>query len=128
MIRHWTRFNGKPNHSNRDKVRITLNWKSSLMLNRTAFEAIGRPAAVELMFDRTYGIIGVMPIRTDAHNAFPVKPVLKGSYRRINAASFCLNFEICVEKTVMFLEPFINPDGVLELNLAKTMLVTRGSR
>ena len=128
MIRHWTRFNGTPNHSYRDKVRITLNWKSSLMLNRMAFEIIGRPAAVELMFDQTYGIIGLKPIRTDAHNAFPVKPVLKGSYRRINAASFCLNFDIRVEKTIMFLDPLINPDGVIELNLAKTMLVIRGSR
>ena len=128
MIRHWTRFNGKPNHSSRDKMRVTINYKSSLMLNRAAFEAIGRPAAVELLFDQTYGIIGVKPVRPDAHNAFPVKPILRGSYRRINAVSFCLHFELRIEKTMLFLEPSIEPAGVLELNLAKTMTVTRGSR
>ncbi len=128
MIRPWTKFNGKPNHSFRDKMRVTINHKSSLMLNRVAFEAIGRPAAVELLFDQTYGIIGVKPIRPDAHNAFPVKPVLKGTYRRINAASFCLHFDLRIEKTMMFLDAAIEPDGVLELNLAKTMTVTRGSR
>lgn len=108
-------------------MRVTINYKSSLMLNRAAFEAIGRPA-VELLFDQTYGIIGVKPVRPDAHNAFPVKPVLRGSYRRINAASFCLHFELRIEKTMLFLEPSVEPAGVLELNLAKTMLVTRGSR
>jgi hypothetical protein len=128
MIRHWTKFNGKPNHSYRGKMRVTINYKSSLMLNLAAFEALGRPAAVELMFDQTYGMIGVKPVRPDAHNAFPVKTVLKGTYRRINAASFCRHFDLRIEKTIIFLEPMIEPAGVLELNLAKTMLVTRGSR
>ena len=128
MIRHWTTFNGKPNRSFKDKIRVTLNWKNSLMLNRTAFESLGRPAAVELLFDQTYGMIGVKPVRPDAHNAFPVKPVLKGSYRRVNLAPFCLHFDLRIEKTVLFLEPYVDPDGVLILNLAKTMLVTRGSR
>ena len=43
------------------------------MLNRVAFEALRRPTAVELMFDRTYGMIGIKPVRPDAHNAFPVR-------------------------------------------------------
>lgn len=51
MIRHWTSFNGKPNRSFTDKMRVTLNYKSSLMLNRRAFEELGRPLAVELFFD-----------------------------------------------------------------------------
>ncbi len=98
------------------------------MLNRMAYEAIGRPMAVELLFDLMSGRIGIKPIRPDAPNAFPVKNVLRGTYRRINAAPFCLHFDLKVDKTLMFLAPFVEPDGVLELDLAKTMPVTRGSR
>ena len=128
MIRHWTKFNGKPNRWDREKIRVTINRGSTLMLNRVAFEALRRPNAVELMFDRTYAIIGIKSVRPDAHNAFPVRTVLNGTYHRISAASFCLFFGVKVEKTVLFLEPTIDRDGVLELNLAKTMFVTRGSR
>lgn len=63
--------------------------------------------------------------RPDAHNAFPVRTVLKGTYRRVNLAPFCLHFDLRIEKTILFLEPFIEPGGLLELNLAKTMIVER---
>jgi hypothetical protein len=128
MIRYWTPFNGKPNHSNRGKVRVTISPKSAILLNRLAFETLGRPAAVELMFDHTYGIIGLKPTKPEAHNAFPVVSAVNGYYRRINAASFCRHFNIRLEKTMLFLYPTIEPDGVMELNLTKTMTVTRGSR
>lgn len=128
MIRYWTKFNGRPNHSSRGKMRVTINWKRTIMLNQMAYEAIGRPMAVELLFDQMFGRIGIKPIRPDAPNAFPVKPVLKGTYRRINAAPFCLHFELKIEKTLMFTAPIVDPNGVLELDLSQTMPVTRGSR
>ncbi len=127
MIKHWTVFNGKPNRSMRDKIRVTINLKGAIILNRRGFEELGRPAAVELFFDRTYGIIGVKKTRPDAHNAFPVKQAAKGNSYRINANPFCLFFDINIQRTTLFLDPFINPDDVLELNLAKTMFVKLGS-
>lgn len=128
MIKYWNTFNGKPNHANRGKPRVTISPKSAILLNLRAFDALGRPAAVELMFDQTYGVIGLKPTRPEAHNAFPVVPAVDGYYRRINAASFCRHFNITVEKTMLFLEPMMEADGVMELNLTKTMSVTRGSR
>lgn len=127
MLRHWTVFNGKPNRAMKDKIRVTINLKGALILNQKAFQDLGRPMAVELMFDRTYGVIGVKKTRPDAHNAFPVKKASKGNAYRINANPFCLFFDLRVEKTTLFLDPFINPDDVLELNLAKTMWVKLGS-
>ena len=128
MIRHWTSFNGRPNWSYRDKVRVTLNFKSMLLLNRTAFEQLGRPTAVELFFDRTYGIIGVKKTRPDAHNAFPVKAVPNSSHRKIYISSFCVNFDIKIDRTVVFFDAFVNPDGMLELSLAKISRASRGAR
>lgn len=128
MIRYWTPFNGKPNNADRGKVRVTISQKGIILLNRVAFETLGKPQAVELYFDRTYGVIGLRPTRPDAHNAFPVLPNSDGYNRRIDAASFCRHFDIRLEKrTMLFLEPAIDPSGILELNLAKTMTVTRGS-
>lgn len=129
MIRYWTPFNGKPNHANRGKVRVTIGPKGAILLNRVAFETLGKPPAVEMYFDMTYGVIGLKPIRPDAHNAFPLVSAVGGYYHRINAASFCRHFDIRLEnRTMLFLEPTFDPSGVLELNLAKTMTVTRGSR
>ena len=127
MISHWTVFNGKPNRSMKDKMRVTINYKGAIILNRIAFQDLGRPLAVELRFDKTYGIIGIKPTRPDAHNAFPVKQAVKGNAYRINAGPFCLHFDVRVEKTTLFLEPFINPEGILILNLAKTMWIKLGS-
>ena len=129
MIRYWTPFNGRPNRANRGKERVTLGPRGTILLNLVAFETLGKPQAVEMLFDQTYGVIGMKPTRPDAHNAFPVVPTHGGYYRRVNAASFCRHFDIRLEKkTMLFLEPALDPTGVLELKLAKTITVTRGSR
>jgi hypothetical protein len=111
----------------RDKMRVTINQKGAIMLNRKAFEELGSPVAVELSFVTGHSEIGIKPTDPDAVNAFPVVPKAAGSSCRINAGPLCLAHDIRIEKTTLFLEPVINPEGILELKLAKTMWVTRGS-
>jgi hypothetical protein len=111
----------------RDKMRVTINQKGAIMLNRKAFEELGSPAAVELSFITGHSEIGIKPIDPEAENAFPVVPKAAGSSCRINAGPLCLAHDIRIEKTTLFLEPVINPEGILELKLAKTMWVARGS-
>ena len=130
MMRNWTIFEGKPHGADRDKPRVTINHKRVILLNGPAFEAIGRPKAVELCFDRKYGIIGLRPLKDpqDTKNAFPLKPKRPGSYWTITAAAFCTHFNIRIEGTQVFTEPTLDHTGILELDLAKTQKTVRGGR
>jgi hypothetical protein len=130
MIRNWTIFEGKPNAADRGKPRVTINHKRVILLNKAAYEAIGRPPAVELCFDRKYSVIGLRPLRDpkSIKNAFPLNPKRPGSYWTITAASFCRHFDIRIEGTQLFTEPTLDRNGVLELDLAKTQLAGRGCR
>lgn len=49
MIEQWTEFQGGPNRTDRDKPRVTLNNRGVMLLNRTAYDALGMPAAVKLL-------------------------------------------------------------------------------
>ncbi|NOT48493.1 MAG: hypothetical protein HOP17_12180 [Acidobacteria bacterium] len=128
MIRYWTKFNGRANDSRVGKMRVTINNRNVIMMNRQAYEALGDPTAVELMFDQMFNRIGIKAIRRDAPNAFLIKTQLKGTYRRINAAPFCHHFDLKFDKTRLFVSPRIQPDGVLELDLAETVMIGRGAR
>lgn len=128
MIKHWTRFEGRPNGADRDQVRVTLSPKKVILLNRVIFEAMGEPAAVELLFDETRKVIGLQPIERTRRNAFPVKQNKSGRHRTVQASAFCTHFGITVDRTVQFQHVDLDSEGVLELDMAKTVTVGRGSR
>lgn len=128
MIKHWTKFEGRPYGAARDEARVTLGPKKVIMLNRIAYEALGTPQAVELMFDETQKIIGLKPAELRRANAFPLK-VKKGSqHRLIFAGAFCTHFGIRVDRTVLFNEIDIDNEGVMTLEVAKAVNVGRGAR
>jgi hypothetical protein len=62
---------------------LTIQKRGNFSLNRAAFDALGQPAAVELLFDRVQRIVGFRP--TDEHNrrAYPVR-------KQQNAASYLI--------------------------------------
>ena len=128
MIKHWTRFEGRPYGADRNQVRVTLSPKKVILLNRVAFEALGGPAAVELLFDETRKVIGLKPIERNRRNAFLVKSKKQGNHRTINAGAFCTHFGITVDRTVQFQHVDLDNEGVLELDMAKTVHVSRGAR
>jgi hypothetical protein len=97
-------------------------------MDKEIFEAIGRPATVEMFFDAQRNMIGLRPANKALHTAFPLKDKKGASHRMINAGAFCTHFGIRVEGTVLFQRPFIDRDGTLELDLTKTINVGRGSR
>ena len=52
MTERWMEFQGGPMRGDRDKARVTLNSRGVMLLNKTAFEALGEPAAVKLFMRR----------------------------------------------------------------------------
>ena len=61
---------------------VTLQKRGPFGLNRSAYEVLGRPEAVELLYDRDEHIIGLKPVSPTEPYAFPVRP--QGSRERIS--------------------------------------------
>jgi hypothetical protein len=56
------------------KPYVTIQRKGTLSLNRAAFEALGKPEAVKLLYDRNERMIGFRPADTEEVGAYPVRP------------------------------------------------------
>ena len=127
MTRNWTVFKGKANVLDKGEIYASINERNALLINNMAFRALKAPEAVELYFDRANGVIGLHGVSKDAENAFPVKAKLKSHYV-ISITPFCRHFNIKVAGTMRFPKAELDENGVLILELSKTMPVSRRSR
>jgi len=124
MTRDWQVYEDGPFYSPKGSIRVTLNAVGEVMINRQAFEAMGRPEALVPMFDEKNGVIGLQPTARHMPNGFPVRPGSYSGNRRLNIRRFCLRHEIRVEYTVRFRTPEIE-NGILVLDLRKLVRATR---
>jgi hypothetical protein len=69
----------KQRQSVTDEPAVTLQKKGAFSLNASAFAALGHAEAVELLYDRDERCIAIRPVRLKSPNAYPVRPVAKGS-------------------------------------------------
>ena len=97
-------------------------------MNRYAFDALGRPEYVALMFDRRGHSIGMRPAAALTPNVFEVKPKSKDINRIVRAMPFIRKFDMKFDSTVRFRDASFE-DGVLVLNLRSIApVVRRGGR
>lgn len=52
---------------------VSIHKRGYISMGATAYEAIGRPATVELLFDRAERIVGLRPIPPEVEHAYPVR-------------------------------------------------------
>jgi hypothetical protein len=118
MISRWEIFEPGETKPFADRVHITLNRKHVFCMNANVQEMLGRPEAVVLMFDRKENIIGLSAAPITVKGTFRLLPMGRGhSHRIIRASSFCRHFGICLDNTSAFLQPRLDEDGVLLLDL-----------
>ena len=127
MIEHWTEFQGGPNRADKDKARVTLNNRGVMLLNKTAYEALGMPAAVKLLYDEDRRVIALKPEDIRRSNAFPVKQKDKYYNRTIHVTPFCRHFGIDIRRTVLFNEIDIDREGMMRLELNGTITIGKAS-
>jgi len=109
-----------------DRVHVTLAADGRIYFSRRAVEALGRPEAVALMFDRRRQVIGVMPSDAGRKHAFRLRTKLgMGEGRVISVRNFCRHFGIRAAETVAFPTANVNRDGILVLDLQKSESVKR---
>jgi hypothetical protein len=127
--RHWSIFEGRAyGRAKSDEIRVTLSDRAVFYLNKAAFEVLGGPAAVELMYDGNRRIIGMKATDARKRNAFPLKKHVNGNYRKVNASAFIRHFRMRLDGTSLFDGADITPEGILELPMSSIVIVGRGAR
>lgn len=87
----------------------------NISLNRAAYEALGQPDAVELLYDRDARIIGLRPVPREVPHAFPLQS--RGSVRVVAGRAFAQHFRI--DASVSTRRPAYVEDGVLCIDLRR---------
>ena len=121
MITHWTTYNGIAYAKTISDLRVSLNKAGKFEINARAVHALGNPDAVELLFDEVNKRIGLRPADPEQPNAHPLIVHSPGAGRRLYAARFLRRFGINNSLTVIFTQPYINAEGILVLDLKKTI-------
>lgn len=125
MMEVWEVFRGRPNGV-RGVARVTLQRDGTLLLNALAYEQIGRPEAVELMFEVRTRRVGLKAIDAGEDHAFPVKQKKRMNQWEIRSSPFFVHHKIKTDRTVLFGKTEM-VDGVMALELGSVVAVRRGS-
>ncbi len=125
MLIRWEEFEGKPTEPKSERLHVTLNQKNQIFLNRNIHALMGNPKSVVLLFDKLNSVIGIRSAAPNVPNAFPVKKRPSGMHRIIVATPFCKHYRIKVDRTTAFIEPEIDPEGVLKLDLKSVVEIGR---
>lgn len=119
----WIEF-GEPPPNPNDGMYVSLCPDRLLFFNKKVHEAMGSPAAVQLLYSKRTDMIGLRSADLGMENAYEVKLRNRSGSRRVLLTSFCKKHGIKYRGNVQFLDIKVE-NGVLILNLLKTRLVTR---
>lgn len=125
MARQFEKFMDGPFIPSRGRMHITLNDKGVFQMNRKVFEALGKPAAAVLFFEKSTGVIGISSAHERLREAFPVNKK-QNMYWTINAIPFCRHFGIRIDGTEAFNDPELDDKGIMHLDLRSTRRVYGG--
>lgn len=92
---------------------VSVQRKGIISLNRAAFEALGAPEAVELLFDRSECLMGMRPTEPKTASAYPVR---KQTSNWVVAGIAFANF-YGIDTSVARRYPAQLKDGVLTVDL-----------
>lgn len=126
MDREFETFRGGANEAIANRLHVTISPAKLILINRNLFNKLGKPEAVTLSYSRKRDIIAIKPTSARFNEAFPVMPT--GHSFRINSAPFCRHFGIKIDQTLRFIDPSIEDEGILHLNLNETVSVSRVRR
>ena len=73
---------------------VSIQRRATISLNQAAFEALGKPATVELLFDREEQMMGFRAVEPTARHAYPVRKQPTSNSYLIGGQAFCKHFGI----------------------------------
>ncbi len=104
---------------------VTLNPRGEIRMNRAAFDRLGQPQAVRVLFDSVNNLIGLLPAAVGSKNAFHVGPLGRHGGRIVRAFKLLAEAGIVLPETVRFFDAEIDPEGVLVLDLRTASVPNR---
>lgn len=107
---------------------MTLGPRGDIYMNGIGWECLGKPEAVELMFDKNRDVIGLKKVPTWQEDSFPVRHKKGSSGKIIHASPFFAHLAIRAARTMLFNQAHIDDEGVMALPLEGLTAVTRGGR
>lgn len=116
---HWEvlpRGDAAPHWS---RLYATLNPGGSLAISRVTYERLGEPEAVLIMLDIISTRLALKPASLAEGNAYPVRKYGRRGGRIIRAYRLLTEFGIRPPDTIEFLEPKIDDERRLILDLKK---------
>lgn len=96
---------------------VTMNRDGSIMISRVTHERIGEPEAVPIMLDALNSRLALKPAKLGKRNAYPVRKCGRRGGRIIRAYRLLTEFGIRPSDTIEFLQPVIDDETRLILNL-----------
>jgi hypothetical protein len=120
--REWDKFTGGPFVAFKERMYVTLDGRGRLLLNRKAYQAIGKPQRVLLYFNRNKDKIGVRPAHDRLAEAFPVRQNSVSFV--VYCGTFLRHYGIKLRTIERFTHADLNNYGMLELNLGRTTTVS----
>ena len=100
-------------------IYATMNPLGHIFISKRTYELLGEPDAFHLLFDKINAAIGLKPTKKVMKNAYPALNRSGHGGRVIRSYSFIEEFGIRLNKTVRFINPEIDEDGILVLDLRK---------
>jgi hypothetical protein len=97
-----------------------------IALNRFTLEMLESPEAFFLFFDRINHTIGLQPTKKGVRDAYPTAKRGRHGARTVRAFRLCQEKNIRLPATVRFIDPQIDEDGILNLDLRKVRSVKKG--
>ena len=125
MKRKWEQCPHSDQGTRWSSIYVTMNPKGVISLSKFTFEKLGEPAKVIVLYDRIDNTIGLQPVSSMTKGAFRL--CAKGSGgRMIHALRLIQEFRLKVPRTLRFMSPTFDDDGILLLDLNDTRPAQKG--
>lgn len=123
MVRGMTEFEvySRTRAANSTEAAVTLTAYGILALNKQAWEILGKPEAIVLLYARTERVIGIRPAAQGEDGAYPCRANGRHS-KAISASAFFRYMSIPIGKTaaergVSYRLPLVMQDGIGTVDL-----------
>jgi len=106
---------------------VTIQKRGTISLNTPAYTALGRPEAIELLFDRDQRLMAMRGVDPEAPSAYPIRPLGRGSTWLVSGKAFMNYYEIPTGTATRW-PAKAEPDGLLVIDLKEPGTVVSGNR
>jgi hypothetical protein len=105
---------------------VTLQRRGTMSFNKAAYQALGSPEAVELLYDKSEGIMGLRPVSATEQHAYPLRASNNETTYMLSATAFTKYYEIKTDVSRRFAARM--EDGILCIDLDGPALEVTGNR